>query len=111
MSTTGFLHLLSPQTNSAVENLNGKLINILQKLIIKYPKSWDTNIPTTLYAYRTKIHETTPDDLLFGVHPWNMDIIHFSAQVLENERLAALDQERGDLKLRLAKKRANKCLK
>ena len=40
-----------------------------------------------------------------------MDIIHFSAQVLGNERLAALDQERGDLKLRLAKKRANKCLK
>src|SRR5436190_11512986 len=100
-----------PQTNGVVENLNGTLINILRKLTIKYPKSWDTYIPTALYAYRTKIHEilkTTPYELLFGVHPRNMDVIHFSAQVLDNERLIALDQERGDLELRLAKKRASK---
>ena len=94
--------------------MNGTLINIPRKLTIKSPRYWDTYIPTALYTYHTKIHETlktTPYDLLFGVHPRNMDIIHFSAQVLGNERLAALDQERGDLKLRLAKKRANKCLK
>ena len=37
-----------------------------------------------------------------------MDPIHFSAQVLGNERLIALDEERGNLELRLAKDRARK---
>jgi RNase H-like domain found in reverse transcriptase/Reverse transcriptase (RNA-dependent DNA polymerase)/Integrase zinc binding domain/Integrase core domain/gag-polyprotein putative aspartyl protease/Retrotransposon gag protein len=100
-----------PQTNGVVENLNGTLVNILRKLTIKYPKSWDTYIPTALYAYRTKIHETlktTPYDLLFGVHPRNMDPIHFSAQVLGHERFIALDEERGNLELKLAKERAKK---
>ena len=100
-----------PQTNGAVENLNGTLINILRKLTIKSPRYWDTYIPTALYTYRTKIHETlktTPYNLLFGVHPRNMDIIHFSAQVLGNERLIALDKERGNLELKLAKERASK---
>ena len=37
-----------------------------------------------------------------------MDIIHFSAQVLGNERLIALDKERRNVELRLAKERASK---
>ena len=86
-----------PQTNGAVENLNGVLINTLRKLTIKYPTHWDTWLPTALYAYRTKVHSTlkiTPYELLYGVRPRNMDIIHFAEQVLGQQRLIAVDDQR-----------------
>jgi transposase InsO family protein len=70
-----------PQTNGAIENLNGTLVNILRKLTIKYPTHWDIWIPIALYTYRIKIHSTlkiSSYELLFGVYPRNMDIIYFS---------------------------------
>jgi hypothetical protein len=94
-----------PQTNGAVENLNETLVNILRKLTMKYPTHWDTWIPTALYAYRTKIHstlKTSPYELLFGVHPRNMDIIHFSEQVLGQQRLVAVNNKRDQVAQQVA---------
>ena len=99
-----------PQTNGLVENLNGTLVDLLRKLTIDYPTRWDEWIATALYNYRTKVHATlgiSPYELLFGIQPRNTNAIQFAAQLLGQERLAAIDYKRNQVHSQLTQKQAN----
>ena len=58
-----------PQTNGLVEKFNGTLKNMLRKLVIEQPKTWDKVIPALLFAYREVPQESTgfsPFEMLYG---------------------------------------------
>ena len=58
-----------PQTDGLVERFNRTLKTMLRKHSDKYGPEWDQYLPYLLFAYRTKVHESTgesPFFLLFG---------------------------------------------
>ena len=70
---------------------------MLRKLTIQYPTKWDEQIATALYAYRTKEHVTlkaSPYEILFETKLRNTDTIQFTSQLLEEERLLAMEDKR-----------------
>lgn len=99
MNMVNSRHLLTtpyhPQCNGMVEKFNGTLVNSLRKMSYMKKDSWDTLIPTVLYAYRVRAHEViriSPYELLFGVVPLSADedpILNF-ARALGFERLLLL---------------------
>ena len=58
-----------PQTDGMVERFNRSLRAMLAKYGKKYGAEWDRNLPFLLFAYRTKVHESTKESpyfLLYG---------------------------------------------
>ncbi len=61
--------VVHPQTDGLVERFNRTLKSMLRKHSAKYGPEWDQYLPYLLFAYRTKVHESTgesPFFLLFG---------------------------------------------
>ena len=57
------------QSNGMVERFNGTLKNMLQKLTVDKPNSWDKLIPAVLFAFREIPNTTTgypPFTLMYG---------------------------------------------
>ncbi|CAG2254786.1 unnamed protein product [Mytilus edulis] len=48
-----------PQSNGLVENFNGTLKTMINKLVDKEPEKWDLFINEALFAYRVGIHDST----------------------------------------------------
>lgn len=42
-----------------VERFNGTLMTALKKMTLEEPSHWDLYLPSVLYAYRTKVHQST----------------------------------------------------
>ena len=58
------------QSNGMVERFNGTLKNMLQKLTVDKPNSWDKLIPAVLFAFREIPNTTTgypPFTLMYGI--------------------------------------------
>ncbi|CEP06793.1 hypothetical protein [Parasitella parasitica] len=89
-----------PQCNGMVKKLNGTLTRAIQKLTLNDPQHWDMHLPSVLWAYRTKVHETlriSPYQLLFGQDPTNQDPFMQLGQELGSDRYAKLvDRNRID---------------
>ena len=73
---SGVKHKLStayhPQTNGLVERFNKTLCEVLAKFANENKDDWDLFVPSALFAYRTKRHETTrhePFYLMYGREP------------------------------------------
>ncbi|MCO5584218.1 hypothetical protein L7F22_038142 [Adiantum nelumboides] len=58
-----------PQCNGVNERFNGKLVQILSKVIENQGKNWDLEVPSALWAYRTAVKTDTgftPFHLVYG---------------------------------------------
>lgn len=81
-----------PQTNGRCEHLNDVIMASLKKLSYEHPTEWDLHVPSVLYSYRTKAHESlgiSPFVLLFG-QPANVptdDVLLQVGHVLDGARL------------------------
>ncbi|CEP17868.1 hypothetical protein [Parasitella parasitica] len=61
-----------PSTNGRNEQMNGNIIRALKKLCMQQPSTWDENLESILYAYRTKVHSVlkiSPFEYLYGISP------------------------------------------
>ncbi|CAC5393491.1 unnamed protein product [Mytilus coruscus] len=67
-----------PQSNGLVENFNGTLKTMINKLIDKEPKKWDVFVNEALFAYRVGIHNSTK------VSPF--EAMYARKQILINEK-------------------------
>ncbi len=66
----------SPKSQGLVEKFNCSLADMLRKIAEANPTKWDKFLPFALFAYRTKIHESTkmtPFSLVFGRNPNNFE--------------------------------------
>ena len=64
-----FSSALYPQSNGAVERLNGTLKTLLRMMANENADNWDEVLPLALMAYRNAVHRSTqvsPYELLFG---------------------------------------------
>lgn len=87
-----------PECNGMVEKLNGTLVKALKKLCISDPLNWDFYLPSVLYSYRTKAHETvhmSPYKLLFGLAPrtFCQNLLQQLDKKLGFERLVSLTDQ------------------
>ncbi|CEP10262.1 hypothetical protein [Parasitella parasitica] len=61
-----------PQCNGMVEKLNGTLTRASQKLSVNDAGTWDVHLPSVIWAYCTKVHNTLkilPYQMPFGQDP------------------------------------------
>ena len=72
-----FASALHPQSNGAVERLNGTLKTLLRMMANENADDWDEVLPLALMAYRNAVHRSTgvsPYELLFG-RPMRVPVI------------------------------------
>ncbi|CDS12577.1 hypothetical protein LRAMOSA11497 [Lichtheimia ramosa] len=87
-----------PQTNGRCEHLNGVIMSSLRKLTYEHPTEWDLHVPSVLFSYRTKSHESlgiSPFELLYGqaVNVPTDDILLQLGRLLAGARLIQKQQQ------------------
>ena len=78
-----------PQTDGQIERTVGILKRIIRKLVRKVDE-WDLQLPYTIFAYKTAIHETTKETLFFlmyGRDPLLLSDLFMNKQIKVHKRL------------------------
>jgi transcription initiation factor IIE alpha subunit len=108
----GVKHKLStayhPQTNGLVERFNRTLCETLAKFANDNNDDWDTFIPSALFAYRTKQHETTRHEPFYLIYGRNVTLpiefqvetqnVKSSSDDVQNDLLQRVQQITGRMK-------------